>query len=214
MAATLKQGGPDLLKKRLASFMSTFLPTVKFHQLPFFTDIHGKAASATPSDRECCCNAGFQFLPVDKTTFLSIQYLLNLVSTNFPLIRASALMYAGKVVWSSINQVGLVRRALQCVTLSVIGARMDVQEDMFLLYQLEALGDQAAAMRAFYSFLALLSFDVEQVASLPAPAAGATAATAAGLSADSKSPASSSSRVSSAAADSKDSSAAAMPSFT
>ncbi len=48
---------------------------------------------------------GFQFLPIDKTAFLTIQYLLNLIASNFPAaILHCALMYGGKLIWSSIPQ--------------------------------------------------------------------------------------------------------------
>ncbi len=101
--------GITLLRAKLSAFMSYYLPTIRFKQLPFFTDIHG-----------------FQFLPVDKATFLTIQYLVNLVTATYPgVVRASALMYNSKLIWSGLNQ-----------------------EDMFLLYSLEQ-----DAMRPFFHYL-------------------------------------------------------------
>ncbi len=58
--------GADALRCSLSLFMSYFLPTIRFSQLVYFTDIHG-----------------FQFLPVDKITFLTIQYIMHLLTGNF-----------------------------------------------------------------------------------------------------------------------------------
>jgi hypothetical protein len=38
LAATV---GLEVIRKKLSLFMHFFLPTVKFNQLPFYTDIHG-----------------------------------------------------------------------------------------------------------------------------------------------------------------------------
>jgi hypothetical protein len=117
-----KQHGVEAMKDSLARFMKVFIPTVKFQQLPFFTDIHG-----------------IQFLPVDKTAFLTVQYLVNLISAAFPIVKASSLMYNGKLIWSSITQ-----------------------EEMFLLYSL----DQEAHF-PFYAYFAqnsILSADCPAVA--------------------------------------------------
>jgi len=59
-------------------------------------------------------HTGFQFLPVDKATFLTIQYLVNTVRSQLPLVQASAVMFNGQLIWSGINQ-----------------------DDMFLLYLLD-----------------------------------------------------------------------------
>lgn len=99
----------DALRCKLQLFMSYFLPTIRFSQLIYFTDIHG-----------------FQFLPVDKITFLTIQYIIHLLTLNFHppgsggsggaagtnplhaatgggLIKNCALMYNSKLIYSGLN---------------------------------------------------------------------------------------------------------------
>lgn len=108
MTTVGEQFGMDAVRHRLHHYMRYFIPSVRFTQLPFFTDI-----------------LGFQFLPVDRSTFLTIQYLVNLVQSQFPQVEAAAVMYDSKLIWSGINQ-----------------------DDMFWLYYLEQ-----DAMRQFYSYL-------------------------------------------------------------
>jgi hypothetical protein len=115
----------DVLRLKFDMYMRYFLPSVRFNQLHFFTDIYG-----------------FQFLPVDKPTFLSVQYLINTVQTQFNQLLMSssksnnskctssiasvACMYSGKLIWSGLNQ-----------------------DDMFLLYNLDQ-----ESMNYFYQYLA------------------------------------------------------------
>jgi len=108
--------GIEQLKDRFNLFMRYFIPTVNFSQLAVFTDIHG-----------------FQFLPVDRTTFLTIQYVINLVASTFPAIESIAVTFGGKLIYSSIQQ-----------------------EDVFLLYSLEQ--EATAPMYNYLAFNTLLFF--------------------------------------------------------
>jgi len=115
----------DTLRAHLSLFMSYFLPSLRFSSLPFFTDIHG-----------------FHFMPIDKISFLTVQYIINLIQHQFThnttiqtnnksnssgtgdrvTIHGASLMYGGKLIYSGI-----------------------AAELMFLLYSLD--------QQSMYSFL-------------------------------------------------------------
>ena len=75
------------LKRKLKLFMDYFIPTIKFKHIQYFTDIRG-----------------FNFMPVNKTAFLLIQYINNSVRANFPRILASAVMCNKQLIWSGLQQ--------------------------------------------------------------------------------------------------------------
>jgi hypothetical protein len=112
--STAKSSGMDALRLKLHLFMSYFLPTIRFSQLIYFTDIHG-----------------FQFLPVDRVSFLTIQYIMGLLMRNFHtngqgsgVIKNAALLYNSKLIYSGLHS-----------------------EIMFLLYSLDQVSEMKGGGR-------------------------------------------------------------------
>eukprot|EP00455_Lapot_gusevi_P005608 TRINITY_DN12406_c0_g1_i3.p1 TRINITY_DN12406_c0_g1~~TRINITY_DN12406_c0_g1_i3.p1 ORF type:complete len:497 (+),score=115.53 TRINITY_DN12406_c0_g1_i3:65-1492(+) len=87
MADLVQEFGEQMLREKLELFLQYYIPTVKFNQLRYFMDI-----------------TGFQFFPVDKATYLSIQYIVNLLNTTFPSLLNTAIMYDSKLIWTGIEQ--------------------------------------------------------------------------------------------------------------
>merc|ERR1719474_1658302 len=54
------------LREHLRTFFKYYLPTIQFHQLRYCADIYG-----------------FRFFAVDRTTYLTLQYLNNIVESEF-----------------------------------------------------------------------------------------------------------------------------------
>lgn len=124
----------DALRVRLSLFMSYFLPTIRFSQLIYFTDIHG-----------------FQFLPVDKITFLTIQYIIHLLTLNFthgaaaapppppaaslPPSAAAAATAAAASLSSQVSG-GLIKNVALMYNSKLIYSGLN-SEIMFLLYSLD-----------------------------------------------------------------------------
>ena len=122
----------DALRVRLSLFMSYFLPTIRFSQLIYFTDIHG-----------------FQFLPVDKITFLTIQYIIHLLTLNFtagaappppppaslpPSAAAAATAAASSLASQSSG--GVIKNVALMYNSKLIYSGLN-SEIMFLLYSLD-----------------------------------------------------------------------------
>ena len=79
--------GYDALRKKLRLFFEYYLPTVQFSQLRYFSDLFG-----------------FRFFAVDRTTYLTLQYLNNSVMSEYPQLHSLSVMYNGKLIWSGISQ--------------------------------------------------------------------------------------------------------------
>ena len=76
----------DVMRAKLDLFFRFYLPT-----LPLST-VHSQSLID-----------GFQFLPVDKTTFLTIQFLISHVQCNFPQVHHMGVLSEGKLIYSSIQ---------------------------------------------------------------------------------------------------------------
>jgi hypothetical protein len=119
----VQESSHDALRVRLSLFMAYFLPTIRFSQLIYFTDIHG-----------------FQFLPVGKVEFLTIQYLLNLLTANFAppngTTSSSSSAAAASELRSLTGSIGSIRNCALMYNSKLIysGLNSDV---MFLLYSLD-----------------------------------------------------------------------------
>jgi len=79
--------GEGLLRESLAGFFEQWVPAVDLKQANIFNTL-----------------SGINFLPVDKQTFLAIQYFVNLTENHFPQVKASALLYDDHLVWSGLDQ--------------------------------------------------------------------------------------------------------------
>ena len=66
-------------------------------------------------------------MPVDKNTFLTIQFIDDQIRNKFPVVEATAVMYDNHLIWSGVEQ-----------------------EAMFLLYTLEQ-----EEMKSFYTYMAM-----------------------------------------------------------
>lgn len=71
----------------LKMFFRYYIPTIQFHQLRFYADIYG-----------------FRFFAVDRTTYLTLQYLSNIVCSAYPALHSLCVMYHGKLIWSGMEQ--------------------------------------------------------------------------------------------------------------
>ncbi len=47
---------------------------------------------------------GFRFFAVDRTTYLTLQYLSNRITSEFPTMHSMCVMYNGKLIWSGLSQ--------------------------------------------------------------------------------------------------------------
>ncbi len=91
-AQVVAREGINALKARLYLLISYYLNTLEFDKLPYFVDVQG-----------------FRFLPVDRSSFLTIQFLLASISAQFPNIKTGAVMYASKLIWSGFAQEDMYR---------------------------------------------------------------------------------------------------------
>jgi hypothetical protein len=89
----LDQGGPKLIRSRLANFMPYYLNSINFENMDIFITLEG-----------------IQFLPVDKNVYLQVQSFINLTEDNLinpPLsrdIQYIGLLYKDNLVWSGLDQ--------------------------------------------------------------------------------------------------------------
>ena len=79
--------GFSKLRENLKIFFKYYLPTIQFHQLRYYADIYG-----------------FRFFAVDRTTYLTLQYLNNIVQSEFIKLHSLCVMYSGKLIWSGLDQ--------------------------------------------------------------------------------------------------------------
>lgn len=79
--------GTNVCRRHLSLFFKYYLPTIPFNQLRFFADING-----------------FRFFPVDRSTYLSVQFLANCVSGQFPQLHSLSVMYSNRLLWSGLPQ--------------------------------------------------------------------------------------------------------------
>lgn len=81
------------LKRRLCTFATKFIPTVKFNKIQFYTDIHG-----------------ILYMPLEPLMFLSIQSLAISLHPSFESLHSSIILFDQRLVYSSpqINQVDVL----------------------------------------------------------------------------------------------------------
>mmetsp|Transcript_13129 Transcript_13129/g.20822 ORF Transcript_13129/g.20822 Transcript_13129/m.20822 type:complete len:843 (-) Transcript_13129:31-2559(-) len=108
MTSIAERNSIEILKLKLKAFMRAFIPLIDFANIRSSMDIRG-----------------FNFMPVTRPTFLTIQYIVNIIISSFPFVSQCALIHSKKLIWSGIDQ-----------------------EDMFFLYLL----DQAPHTK-FYEYL-------------------------------------------------------------
>jgi len=83
----LNAKGIQICRRHLSLFFKYYLPTIPFNQLRFFADIYG-----------------FRFFPVDRSTYLSVQYLSNCITGKFPQIHSLSVIYSNRLLWSGLPQ--------------------------------------------------------------------------------------------------------------
>mmetsp|Transcript_23066 Transcript_23066/g.55849 ORF Transcript_23066/g.55849 Transcript_23066/m.55849 type:complete len:495 (+) Transcript_23066:155-1639(+) len=108
MANIAKKESMESLKVRLRKFMLSFIPTIDFARVGLSLDIRG-----------------FSFMPVNRNSFLTTQFIVNTVMTSFPHVCSCGMMYDRKLIWSGLDQ-----------------------EDMFFLYLLDQKN-----MASFYDYV-------------------------------------------------------------
>ncbi len=87
------------IRRKLRAFLPAYLAIVDFQHLHLFYDMDG-----------------FHFFPVDRATYLSIQYFVNMLQTRFKhYIAATAFLFDGHLVWSNFDaqQMRLVYKFLR-----------------------------------------------------------------------------------------------------
>jgi vacuolar fusion protein CCZ1, animal type len=90
--ASKKKRGPrlpqtDALVSLIQRYMTFFLGTIRFNNVRYFMDLDG-----------------LQFLPVDKISFLSVQYVVSTIRSEFPCVQGMALLYDRDLLWSDLGQ--------------------------------------------------------------------------------------------------------------
>ena len=87
------------IRRKLRAFLPAYLAIVDFQHLHLFYDMDG-----------------FHFFPVDRATYLSIQYFVNMLQTRFKhYTAATAFLFDGHLVWSNFDaqQMRLVYKFLR-----------------------------------------------------------------------------------------------------
>jgi len=79
--------GLNSLKLRLQLLANYYIPTIDVARINYHLDIEG-----------------FRFLSVDRTPFLTVQFLLASISAQYPCVKAGAVLYDSKLVWSGLTQ--------------------------------------------------------------------------------------------------------------
>jgi len=87
LQSIIEKSGAEVLRKQLSLFFKYYIPTIPFSQIRYFADIYG-----------------FRFFPVDRTTYLGIQYLSNLVEAEFPNLHSLTIMFNQLLIWSGLDQ--------------------------------------------------------------------------------------------------------------